>query len=601
MIKRWPLLVAMGLLAYAIWRSSDFKTVAAGVAIFLFGMLFLQEGFQAFTGGVLEKFLRASTDKLSKSLLFGTVATALMQSSSLVSVITLSFLSAGLISLSSGIGIIFGANIGTTTGAWLMAGFGLKVKISAYAMPMLVFGLVLTFQKKKELKGLGSILAGLGFLFLGIHYMKEGFEAFQGSFDLGRFAVDGFKGLFLFTGIGVVATVIMQSSHATLMLIIAALATGQVTYENALALAVGANIGTTITAILGAMSANAGGRRLAAAHLIFNAVTALLAIVFISEFRWAVDAVSGAVGIAADDWTLKLSVFHTLFNLAGVVVMIPVIPSLVRFLERWVMGAKGSERLQPIYLNDAALQLPDTAMEVLIKETGHLFDNAFEIIAHGINIHRHDILSLRPLDMVVLKSRTPFELDVVKGYSESIKLLYNSIVEFATKARVEGSMTSEQSLELDSIRIVCRHIAQVIKNISDMRSNMVLYLGSGNEHIAREYDLLRLRIAAILREIYRLRESGDEVEIFMSLTKLKEDAASADVLADGTLDRLVRDGVITNEMATSLMNDSEFTRDTSSRLIEVAQRMFVAEGTDLKEIGQELLQNTVRHGFEAVD
>jgi phosphate:Na+ symporter len=590
MIRRWPLLVAMGLLAYAIWRSSDFKTISAGVAIFLFGMLFLQEGFQAFTGGVLEKLLRASTDKLSKSLLFGTVATALMQSSSLVSVITISFLSAGLIGLGSGIGIIFGANIGTTTGAWLMAGFGLKVKISAYAMPMLVFGLVLTFQKKKELKGLGSILAGLGFLFLGIHYMKEGFEAFQGSFDLARYAVDGYKGLFLFTGIGVLATVIMQSSHATLMLIIAALATGQITYENALALAVGANIGTTITAILGAMSANAAGRRLAVAHLIFNSVTALLAIVFISEFRWAVDSVSAAVGIAADDWTLKLSVFHTMFNLVGVLVMIPVIPHMVRFLERWVTGAREAERLQPIYLNESALQLPDTAMEVLIKETGHLFDNAFEIIAHGVNVHRHDILSPRPLDVVVHKSRAPFDMDVMKGYQESIKLLYNSIVEFATRARVKGSMTSEQSIELDSIRIVCRHIAQIIKNISDMRGNLVLYLGSDNEHIAREYDLLRLRIAAILREIYRLRESQDEVEVFMSLTRLKEDAADADVLANGTLDHLVRDGLITDQMATSLMNDSEFTHDISTRLIEVAERMFIAEGTDLKEIGKELLQ-----------
>ena len=270
--------------------------------------------------------------------------------------------------------------------------------------------------------------------------------------------------------------------------------------------------------------------------------------------------------------------------------MIPLIPYLVRFLERWVTGAKETERLQPAYLNESALQLPDTAMEVLIKETGHLFDNAFEIIAHGINVHRHDILSLRPLDMVVHKSRTPFDLDVMKGYYESIKLLYNSIVEFATKARVKGSMTSEQSIELDSIRIVCRHIAQVIKNISDMRGNLVLYLGSNNEHIASEYDVLRLRIATILREIYRLRESQDEVEVFMSLTRLKEDAADADVLANGTLDHLVRDGLITDQMATSLMNDSEFTRDISNRLIEVAERMFIAEGTDLKEIGQELLQ-----------
>lgn len=187
-----------------------------------------------------------------------------MQSSSLVSVITISFLGVRLIGLAAGIGIIFGANLGTTTGAWLIAGFGLKVKISAYAMPMLVFGIIMVFQKSKHLKGFGYILAGLGFLFLGIHHMKEGFEAFRDTIDLTAFAVAGYPGIFLFTLIGVFATVVMQSSHATLVIIITALAAQQITYENALALAIGANIGTTITAILGSMSSNVQGKRLAA-------------------------------------------------------------------------------------------------------------------------------------------------------------------------------------------------------------------------------------------------------------------------------------------------------------------------------------------------
>ncbi len=589
MIKRMTFWVALLLLAYGIWLSSSFKEITAGVAIFLFGMLFLQEGFTEYTGGVLERFLRASTDSFPKSLLFGTISTAVMQSSSLVSVITISFLSAGLLGLASGIGIIFGANIGTTTGAWLMAGIGLKVKISAYAMPMLVFGLILRLQGRKKLVGLGSILAGLGFLFLGIHYMKEGFETFQASFDLAQYAVGGLKGLFLFAAIGVLATVIMQSSHATLMLIIAALAANQITYENALALAVGANIGTTITAILGAVSSNAEGRRLAGAHLIFNSVTAFLAILFMSQFKWAVESISSVVGIAHDDWTLKLSVFHTLFNSVGVLVMAPLIPFMVRFLEKWVVGVSESERLKPVYLNESALQLPDTATEVLIKETAHLFDNAFEIIAHGLNLHRHDILSKRPLDVVVQKSRKAFELDVMQDYYDSVKTIYSAIIDFATRARVRGSMTSDQVLALDSVRIACRHIAKIVKNVSDMRDNLLLYQNSENEHITREYDLVRFRIAGILREIYRIRGSDDDVEILLSLNHLREDLAEADVLANGTLDRLVRDQLITPLMATSLMNDSEVTFDTSGRLIELAERMFISEGTDLKEVAEEML------------
>ena len=262
-------------LGLGFWISPDFKIIAAGVAIFLFGMLSLESGFKLFTGGTLEKILAKATDKRWKSLTFGIVSTSIMQSSSLVSVITISFLSAGLIGLYQGVGIIFGANLGTTTGAWLIAGFGLKVKISAYAMPILVFGTLLIFQNSKTLKGIGYVLAGLGFLFLGIHYMKEGFETFKDTLDLTQFAVSGLKGLLIYTLIGIAATVIMQSSHATLVLTITALASGQIGYENALALAIGANVGTTITAIIGSFSSNEQGKRLAVAHLIFNLVTGL--------------------------------------------------------------------------------------------------------------------------------------------------------------------------------------------------------------------------------------------------------------------------------------------------------------------------------------
>lgn len=198
MLRKITLPTMLLFLSYGFWISPDFKEISAGVAIFLFGMLALEEGFKAFTGGLLEQILKKTTSSVWKSLSFGVVSTTLMQSSSLVSVITISFLSAGLIGLAAGIGIIFGANLGTTTGAWLIAGFGLKVKISAYAMPMLVFGIILVFQKSKSLNGIGYILAGLGFLFLGIHYMKEGFEAFRDTIDLTAFAVGGYPGLFLF-------------------------------------------------------------------------------------------------------------------------------------------------------------------------------------------------------------------------------------------------------------------------------------------------------------------------------------------------------------------------------------------------------------------
>jgi len=322
------------ILAYGFWVSPEFREISAGVAILMFGMLAMEEGFRMFTGGVLEKLLRKTTDKLWKSICFGVVSTTVMQSSAAVSIISISFLSAGLITMVAGVGIVFGANLGTTTGAWLVAGLGLKVKISGYAMPMLVFGLVLVFQKAKGLKGSGFILSGLGGLFLGIHFMKEGFETFKDAFDLTAYAVSGYPGILLFALIGVVATVVMQSSHATLVLILTALAAQQITYENALGLAIGANIGTTVTAIIGSLSANVDGRRLAGAHLIFNVVTASVAIGFIYQLIRAVDTISIWLGIASDNYALKLAVFHSIFNGLGIVLMLPMINPMVRFLQR---------------------------------------------------------------------------------------------------------------------------------------------------------------------------------------------------------------------------------------------------------------------------
>jgi phosphate:Na+ symporter len=253
----YPLLFVV--LGYGFWLSPSFKEICAGGAIFLFAMLAMEQGFKLLTGGLLESLLARTTNRVWKSLCFGIVTTTVMQSSSLVSVIAISFLGAGMITLESGIGIIFGANLGTTTGAWLVAGLGLKVNISAYAMPILVFGVLLVLQSVRSLKGLGYVLVGLGFLFLGIHFMKEGFDALKDHVDLGAYALTAVPGLLFYALMGIVATVIMQSSHATLVLTITALAAGQIGYENALAFAIGSNLGTTTTAILGAISVNVEG------------------------------------------------------------------------------------------------------------------------------------------------------------------------------------------------------------------------------------------------------------------------------------------------------------------------------------------------------
>ncbi|MGE3611926.1 MAG: Na/Pi symporter, partial [Sulfurimonas sp.] len=226
-------------LAFVLFYGGHYTLIIAGIAIFLVGMLFMEEGFGLFSGGVLESVLQASTDTLAKAIGTGFVATAIMQSSSLVSIIVISFLSAELITLSGAIGVVFGSNIGSTTTAWIISAFGVKIDIATFAMPMVIFGVVLKFAQSKSYQGFGKILLGLGFVFLGIDYMKDGFEVLQQRFDISKFAVEGYIGALVYVSLGVVATVVMQSSAATMALVITALAANQIIYINALELAIG--------------------------------------------------------------------------------------------------------------------------------------------------------------------------------------------------------------------------------------------------------------------------------------------------------------------------------------------------------------------------
>lgn len=579
-------LIALG---YGFWVSPNFKEISAGIAIFLFGMLSLEQGFKNFSGGVLNKVLTNSTDRLYKSIGFGILSTSIMQSSSLVSVLTISFLGAGLLTLTQGIGVIFGANLGTTTGAWLVAAYGLKVDIGSYSLPMLVFGVLFIFQKNGSLKGVGYILMGLGFLFLGIHYMKEGFEAFKESINLAQYAVGGYKGLFLFMLAGVLSTVVMQSSHATLVLIITALGAGQISYENALALAIGANVGTTITAILGAMSSNIEGKRLAGAHLIFNVATGLIAILFIHQIVFLVDVSAEYLEIRADNYTLKLAIFHTIFNTIGIVVMVPLIPRLVLFLEKFLeektsVDAVGHE--SAIYLNDSVLEFPQSAMEAIIKETKHLYDNAFEIIAHGLNLKRSKIASTMELEEVIKISYAKKSPDIEELYEKKIKDVYSELITFSTRAQT--NMPPKSIEELYKIKLASRDIVEAIKNTKHLQKNILKFAAHPNQQIKKEYANIKISLAELLRNINIIATTDEDDVILLLLSKIRINTQKNDILSNGRLDELIRNKQITNQMATSLMNDSVYVYNIRSKLCNVAETLFIEANSDLNSLQKEM-------------
>ena len=581
-MRKFYLPVAIAALLLAFWFSPDAQEISAGVAIFLFGMLMLEDGFKLFGGGILERLLERATSSTSRAILFGIVSTTLLQSSSLVSVITISFLSAGLISLIGGVGIIFGANIGTTTGAWLVAGLGLKVNIAAYAMPMIALSILLVFQKPKPLRGIGYALGGLGFLFLGIHHMKEGFEAFKDQIDLLRFALPGLLGLIVYTLLGTSATVIMQSSHATMVLILTALSAGQITYENALALAIGANIGTTITAIIGALGANFQGKRLALAHLIFNVATAAVALIFIAPLRDLVDAISATVGIGSDDYALKLAVFHTIFNTLGVALMLPFLDRLIGFIEQRIVEPVHDVSL-PRYLNEAVDEFPQTLESALRQEVRHLYENAMELIMHGLNLHREQIFKTDNIAAEVRESRAAFDLDLEEVYERRVKTLYSAIVDFTTRVG-DKQIPPEIAGNIYALRDVSSDIVQVVKSVKHLRKNVLRYTTRSQGTVTELYDGLRTEIARIVVEIRKLDLAPPEDR---SALWLDQERAQIEVDARSTarrVDALIRTGKMNATAATSFLNDSGYAYAAMRGLIDAARSYYIARDLAIAEV-----------------
>jgi phosphate:Na+ symporter len=570
--------------AYVLFSSHDAKTIVAGIAVFLIGMVFMEDGFKLFSGGMLERVLEKSTNNVPKAIGTGFLATAIVQSSSLLTIIVISFLSAELISLSGAIGVVFGSNIGTTTTAWIVSAFGVKIKIAHYAMPMLVFGVIFRFNKNKSYQGLGNILVGLGFVFLGIGYMKEGFEALKEGLHLAQFAMDGYLGVLVYILIGAIATVIIQSSSATMALIITALATGQIEYMNALALAIGANIGTTVTAVIGSLSSNANGKRLAVAHFVFNITTGFIAIVFLYQLTELVDFISSKIGIVNTDYAMKLALFHTIFNVIGVLVVSPFTGKLVVFLKGlFNEEEKGISRAK--YLDDVAIAVPEAAIKLIEKEVSHLYDNTVEALSHALSLNLDEIFNIDEdeISSVVQKSVTIFDMNIDEFYDKKLKFLYSDIISFATLS--QENMNVEQTEQIYALKLACRKLVATTKDSSQVQKNIKKYINGKNIDIKNEYNFIRSEVAKTLNGIDMLRHSEDDFDVLTKIAIIRKNLKKIDMISNGKIDKLIRGNKIEPKMATSLINDSEFAYDISKKLLTVANVLWIKD-VDIKKLGE---------------
>lgn len=552
--------------------------ILAGVAILLIGMMNLSSGFKSFSGGLLEKILTKSTDTRLKSIVFGVITTMLMQSSTLVSVISISFLSASLITLAQGIGIIFGANLGNSAGSWLIVGLT-SINISILAIPLIVCGTVLNFQKDKVFKGIGLIFVGLGFFFLGVDYIKSGFESYKEIMDLSRFNFDGFKGVIIFVGLGALMTGIVQSSHATLAIIISALVSGQIGFENALAATLGTSVGGVVTAVVASLSANIEGKKLAIANCIFNFSIAIIVIILFPYFVHLVNITADFLGLAPENIALKTALFHTLFNLVGVILISLFIKQIVFFLDKTIKAPRDRDMDAPLYLDSNLIEYSDTAIEALQKESLHLYNNAYALIAHTIGFNRSDIRGKESFDTIV-KTKKWFSgnVDLDYLYKRKIKVLFDAIMEFSTKVQkyVEDE---DKNQRIYSFKVAARNITEATKNLKLIQTNMKIYSVSSNPYLAEQYNAMRKDLGELLRSIEELKLMKDEsAYVILKQIKVAKDMPKEfdeHIMRD--VEKLIAEEKISAANATSILNDSSFMADIAVNLMEAVEVIFTKE------------------------
>ena len=351
-------------------------SLVGSLALFLFGMKTMSEGLEKFAGDRLRSILAAMTKNRVMGVLTGILITALIQSSSATTVMVVSFVNAGLMTLAQSIGVIMGANIGTTVTAWIISAVGFKVNIAAFAIPLLAIGMPLIFSSKGNRKSIGEFVFGFSFLFMGLSFLQEAATAMNiGDMVAGMLAhvpQDSFLTILLFVIVGAVVTMIVQASAATMAitLMLFGMNIPGFGFEQAAALAMGQNIGTTITAFMASLTANTQARRAALAHMFFNVfgVVAFLIVFYpaCNAVSWFVDSVMGG----GND-LFKLSAFHTAFNIINTLLLIGFVRQIEMLVCRVLPMKAQDEDYRLRFISGGLLSTAELSIMEAQKEIRH--------------------------------------------------------------------------------------------------------------------------------------------------------------------------------------------------------------------------------------
>lgn len=358
----------------------DALTLIGSLGLFLFGMKLMSEALQKVAGNKMRSILSAMTSNRVTAVFTGLLITAVIQSSSATTVMIVSFVNAGLLTLVQSVGVIMGANIGTTFTAWLITLLGFKVKISVIALPLIGLGFPLAFSRKNQRKAWGELIIGFALLFMGLDFLKDSVPDIKQNADmlsfLAEYANKGFLSTMIFLGIGTLLTIVIQSSSATMALTLVMCNSGWIPFEMAAAMVMGENIGTTITANVAALATNESAKRAARIHMLFNVIGVIWLLIVFSPFLKGIAYFMNEIGLDSPYTSIlaipvALSIFHSAFNIINTLIQIWFAKYLVLASDKLVKKSTDEEEFKLQFINVGTLSTAELGIVQAKEEITH--------------------------------------------------------------------------------------------------------------------------------------------------------------------------------------------------------------------------------------
>nr|WP_314897985.1 Na/Pi symporter [uncultured Flavobacterium sp.] len=468
--------------------------LAAGIGLFLFAMYLLEESLKNLSGRNFKLFLQRITKNNIGAVAGGTIVTAILQSSSMVSLMVLAFVGAGVFTMKNAMAIILGANLGTTLDSWMVATLGFKTNIEVIAYPAVCLGgfLLIILGNRKTIKHIAYFLLGFGLLFIGLSFMKTAMESQVQYFDFSKYAE---MPLAVFLLIGFIITMIIQSSSVTMALTLSALHAGVIGFPMAAAIVLGSETGTVIKILLGAIGGNASKKRVVLGNLLFN--------VFLTVFAFLL--LKPILSLITDIFNIKdpligLVTFSSLINLLSIVIFLPLLDLFAKFLERFFKNTDGSTAA---FIGHASISEPETALDLFRREIRYFIHNSMIFNLELFKIH---ILALEEqIDFKEINKERNFNSKTIEEKYEFLKQLQGELQAFYLKLRAK--LNSEQNSELNQLISAGRSSMHAVKSVKDIGSNITNLSRSSKDikyqfflHHKNETENLYLKLNALLNK-----------------------------------------------------------------------------------------------------